>query len=282
MGLVELTVQEIINAYVPHLTEFIESCFMILMPSWLNLPCKAHQCCSAPHEGDYDGDDDHDTREDAIVQKWKKPGPQRRMNYLHQKEIIPSDLKGKLPASVPVDTICIFNQNGILPPLLKNVMLDWHYSPLISSRWNSEAISILSLNFYNNLKAHQTQARINIIAADEQVQVMAQIAAKKENYWKGDKIIACHHKNCSQDSDKWSAIYKIINELGAKGMSSNETDCPATSKPKSVKTYESALRIENILKQIGNSSLKHHWKAERKEVRSTPVLGLPCNWYNNS
>ncbi|KAI9571093.1 hypothetical protein HD554DRAFT_2036989 [Boletus coccyginus] len=134
MGLVEPTVRGIIDACVPHLTEFIESRFVTLTPSRLNPPCKAHQCCSAPHEEDYDGDNDHDTGEDAV-----------------QKQIIPSGPKAELPASALVDAVRTFNQDGISPLLLENVVLDWHCSPLTSSRWNSEAISILSLDFYNNL-----------------------------------------------------------------------------------------------------------------------------------
>ena len=72
--------------------------------------------------------------------------------YLRQKKIIPSGLKDNLPASALIDAVRAFNQDGISPPLLENLALDWHCSPLTSSCWNSEAISLLSLDFYNNLK----------------------------------------------------------------------------------------------------------------------------------
>ena len=39
--------------------------------------------------------------------------------------------------------------------------------------------------------------------------------------------------------------------------------------------------MENMLEQIGNSSLKQYWEAGRKEVKSAPVPGLPRNWYND-
>ena len=119
--------------------------------------------------------------------------------YLWQKKIIPSGPKDKLPASAPIDAVRAFNQDGISPPHLENIALDWHCSPLTSSRWNLKAISILLLDFYKNLKgavyqdvvfdektmslqaihklceqklvrthqAHRTQAKIDIAAADE-------------------------------------------------------------------------------------------------------------------
>ena len=83
-------------------------------------------------------------------------------------------------------------------------------------------------------------------------------------------------------------------------MSGDETDCPPAAKPKalwrlelpwinpgisrlfqSVETYESAHRMENMLEQVGNLLLKHCWEARRKEGKSTPIPGLPCNWYND-
>ena len=83
-------------------------------------------------------------------------------------------------------------------------------------------------------------------------------------------------------------------------MSGDETDCPPAAKPKAlqclelpwinpgisclfqfVETYESAQRIENMLEQVGNLSLKHCWKAGRKEGKLTPIPGLPRNWYND-
>ncbi|KAI9571092.1 hypothetical protein HD554DRAFT_2169469 [Boletus coccyginus] len=210
MGLVEPTVRGIIDACVPHLTEFIESRFVTLTPSRLNPPCKAHQCCSAPREEDYDGNNDHDTGEDAV-----------------SSTLIPSGPKAELPASALVDAVRTFNQDGISPPLLENVM------------WNSEAISILSLDFYNNLKGgtyrdvifdEQTMNLQAICKLCEQKLVMAQIAAKKENRRKGDRMIAHRHgtlarckkiasQNRSRDPDKWDAVHKIIDGLGveAKG-----------------------------------------------------------------
>ena len=47
-----------------------------------------------------------------------------------------------------------------------------------------------------------------------------------------------------------------------------------------VETYESAHRMENMLEQVGNSLLKC-WEARRKEGKSTPIPGLPRNWYND-
>ena len=77
--------------------------------------------------------------------------------YLQQKNVIPSGPKGKLPASALVSTVCTFIQDGASPPLLENIALDWDSSPFSLSHWNVEAISILSLDFYNNLKGSAYQ-----------------------------------------------------------------------------------------------------------------------------
>ena len=280
---------------------------------------------------------------------WGVPTPCQPRNHVNH--IQPQALHSFIP-----------NQDGISPPLLEGLSLDWHCSLLTSSHWNSKAISLLSLNFYNNLKggvywdvifdtqtmslqairklceqklvrmyqAHRMQARINIAAADEWTQVMAQIAVKEEKHWKGDRMIARHHGVCypfkccllfcltlldvktltrrkkiasqnrSRDPEKWNAIHKIINTFGVEGISGDKTDCPPALKPKalqhlelpwincgisclfqSVETYESAHRMKNMLEQIRNSSLKHYWKAGRKEAKPAPVLGLPHNWYND-
>ena len=252
-GLVEPTIRGIINAYIPRLTELMESHFVTLtaQASRKAAPCKGknRKSHSKSCEGDYDSDDD----EAAVVGRWKKPGPWGKMNHLHvsrdcrkssilliyvcrqpsvftfgKRKIIPSKPKDKLPASAPIDTVRAFNQDGISPPHLENITLDWHCSPLTSSHWNSEAISILLLNFYKNLKgavyqdivfdektmslqairklceqklvrmhqAHRTQAKIDIAAANKQTQVMVQIAAKEEKHQKGDRMIARHHGVC--------------------------------------------------------------------------------------
>ena len=107
-------------------------------------------------------------------------------------------------------------------------------------------------------------------------------------------------RNRSRDPEKWDAVHKIIDTLGVEGMSGDETDCPPAAKPKalrrlelpwinpgishlfqSVETYESAHRMENMLEQVGNSSLKCCWEAGRKKGKSTPIPGLPHNWYND-
>lgn len=93
---------------------------------------------------------------------------------------------------------------------------------------------------------------------------------------------------------------KIIARLDVKGMSGDETDSPPTWKSKglrrleltwlnpsisflfrSVKSYEPAIRTENMREQIGNSSFVHHWEPRSKDTKSGPNGGLPHNWYND-
>lgn len=118
-----------------------------------------------------------------------------------------------------------------------------------------------------------------------------------QTFARRQKIVS---QNRARDPERWDSIHKMIGRLGVEGMSGDESDSPPVSKPKtlrrielpwidlsishlfkSLETYESAVRQENMLEQIGNSSLKRHWEAGRKELRSTPVPGLPRNWYDD-
>ena len=141
--------------------------------------------------------------------------------YLQQKNVILSGPKGKLPASALVRTVCTFIQDGASPPLLENIALDWDSSPFSLSHWNVEAISILSLDFYNNLKggAYQdiifNKQTMNLQTICKSVniskcpQVMAHIAAKEEKHWKGDRMIACCHGVC-YSVNSLSSLFLII------------------------------------------------------------------------
>ncbi|KAF9236805.1 hypothetical protein BU15DRAFT_63733 [Melanogaster broomeanus] len=257
-----------------------------------------------PEPRGHDSDDDGDGEYAAVPQRWKKPGPRGKMNrlhkalcdYLRQKKIIPSGSKGELPASALADTVLAFNQDGASPPSLENIALDWSCCPLTSSRWNSEAIAILTLDFYNHLKAGAYQG---VIFDEHSMNLpgIRKICEQKLTFARRQKIVM---QNRSRDPEKWDAIHKIIDRLGVEGMSGDETDSPPFSRPKvlqclelpwinpgisclfkSMETYESALRTENMLEQIGNSSLKRHWEAGRKEVKSTTIPGLPRNWFNH-
>ena len=81
--LVQPTVQGIIDACIPRLTELIESHFATLTPaqgSGKASPCKetTRKAHSEPCEGDYDGDN-----EISVARRRKKPGPRGKMNRLH-------------------------------------------------------------------------------------------------------------------------------------------------------------------------------------------------------
>ncbi|KAI9573727.1 hypothetical protein HD554DRAFT_2035461 [Boletus coccyginus] len=252
--LVEPTIQGIVDACIPRLAEFMETHLVMLTPPQClgKVPCKGKKKTDPKScEEDYDGDDD----EGAVTTFY---------DYLWQKKVIPSRPKGNLPPSAPIDVVHTFNQDGVSPPLLENIALDWHCSSLMSSHWNSEAISILSLDFYNNLKgsasrdvifdektmslqvirkmckqklaqtyqAHRQVDKINMATGNKQTQVIAHIRTKKKKCQKGDRMIARSHGNHSQDPETWDAIRKIIDKLGVEGMSGDETDCPPASKPR--------------------------------------------------
>lgn len=142
--------------------------------------------------------------------------------------VIPSGRAGGLPAAALTEAVDAFNADGTSPPSLEHIALDWSCSPLTSSRWNSEAITILSVDFYNLLKAatypdvifdehtmnlptlrklceqkisrthraHRTQARVNQCVGEDQAQAMALLAAREERRRKGDRMTTRRHGVC--------------------------------------------------------------------------------------
>lgn len=140
-------------------------------------------------------------------------------------KVIPSRLKGDLPTSAPHEAVNAFNRDGISPPSLPNILLDWSCSPLPSSRWNSEALALLSLDFYEKLKggsyrnvtfcekdmnlaalrklceqkltrthqAHQKQATISSCPHDKQVEMTATLTAKDAKRRREDRMTARRH-----------------------------------------------------------------------------------------
>ncbi|KAF9232692.1 hypothetical protein BU15DRAFT_80961 [Melanogaster broomeanus] len=329
--LVEPTIQGIVDACDPRLTGLIKSQLAMLDP--FPPARKIHQGRknlsepSADPEADADGDDDEGS---PIVMRRQKPGPRGKGNRLHEAfriylramNIIPSGPKGALPGSASWDAVRSFNNNGISPPSLPNISLDWSCSPLTSSRWNTEAIALLSLNFYEKLKegykdvtfdektmslpklrklceqklvrtyrAHCKHTKLNSCTIDERAEVIA----------KEERRMKIAEQNRSRDPAKWDTIRTIIECLDLEGMSGDETDSTSGVKPKvvrrvelpwissaistlfnSVESYESALREENMLEKIGNSSLERHFEARRKNGKATAVPGLPRNWYNDN
>ncbi|KAI9462601.1 hypothetical protein HD554DRAFT_2041178 [Boletus coccyginus] len=273
LGLVELTVRGVIEACVPRLAEIMEN-----------------------------GDDEE---EEAVPPpRRKKPGPRGKTNrlhnafrsYLRSKNIIPAELKAELPVSALVNAIQVFNQNGEGPPVLENIALDWASHPLSASRWNREAIAILSLDFHMKLKSG---AYKEVVYQEESMNLPAlrRLCGQKLTVARRKRIVM---ENRFRDPETWDTITKIIAMLDVEGMSGDEMDSPPTWKPKglrrleltwlspsisllfrSVESYEPAIRIENMREQIGNSSFVHHWEPRSKDTKSGPVGGLPRNWYND-
>lgn len=113
--------------------------------------------------------------------------------------------------------------------MLENIALDWASHPLSVSRWNREAIAILSLDFHTKLKsgafkevvyqeesmnlpalrrlcrqklvhthqAHHKQALINTATPDEQEQVKSSLRALEERHLKGERKVSCCFGVCS-------------------------------------------------------------------------------------
>ncbi|KAI9459519.1 hypothetical protein HD554DRAFT_2041861 [Boletus coccyginus] len=231
LGLVEPTVRGVIEACVPRLAEIMESRFATQnpLPSTEGGSCPKSKNRSA--ESDCRGSDGDDEEEEAVPPpRRKKPGPRGKTNHLHNafrsylrsKNIIPAELKAELPVSAPVNAIQVFNQNGEGPPVLENIALDWASHLLSASRWNHEAIAILSLDFHMKLKsgaykeviyqeesmnlpalrrlcgqklvrthqAHRKRALINAATPDEQEQVKSSLRALEEKRLKGERKIS--------------------------------------------------------------------------------------------
>ncbi|KIK99309.1 hypothetical protein PAXRUDRAFT_132397, partial [Paxillus rubicundulus Ve08.2h10] len=251
-------------------------------------------------------------------------------------------LKGDLPTSAPHEAVHAFNHDGISPPSLPDISLDWSCSPLTSSCWNSEALTLLSLNFYEKLKgssyrnvtfcekdmnlaalcklceqklaqthqAHRKQAMVSSCPHDRQVEMTVTLIVKDAKHRKEYKMTAHRHgtltrqikitvQNQSQDPKKWDVIQKITQWLDIEGMSGDETDYILGTKKvvrcielpwispvisnlfKSVESYQSAFREENMLEKVGNTSLEHRWEVGRKVRKAAAIPGLPHNWYND-
>ncbi|KAF8550594.1 hypothetical protein OG21DRAFT_1525019 [Imleria badia] len=265
--------------------------------------------------------------------------------YLRSKNVIEQSPKAALPPLASINAVQAFNRDGASPPTLDNIAMDWCYSPLKSSRWNSEVIMLLSVDFHRNLKdetypdvafdedtmnlpairklyeqklicmqqAYRNQMKINAAAAaDERVQVIEGFAMKEEKQRKAERMTSRRHgtlawhkkivsRNHFRDPMVWDATGKIITRLDVEGMSGDETDSPHGFNPKvlrclefpwinptishlfkALESYEPALRLENMMEQIGNSPLERCWEAARKDIKSRVVAGLPRNWYDDS
>jgi hypothetical protein len=103
------------------------------------------------------------------------------------------------------------------------------------------------------------------------------------------------------DSQNWDTIFKIINRLGAEGMSGDETDTPTGVYPKAVRhieipwisprisqlfeavdSYESSLRVETMRSHVGNAPLHRHYEPRSKNIRAKVIPHLPRNWYDDA
>ncbi|KAF8547334.1 hypothetical protein OG21DRAFT_1527231 [Imleria badia] len=140
-GLVEPTVQAIVDGCIPCLTEFMNSYF-----ATLHAP-KSNSASRLPEgtKEDCDGNDEDEDSPSRTFPRRKKPGPQGRKNCLHSP-------KTALPPLASINAIQAFNQNSTSPSTLDNITMDWCYSPLKSLHCNSEVIMLLSVDFHRNLK----------------------------------------------------------------------------------------------------------------------------------
>ncbi|KIK74454.1 hypothetical protein PAXRUDRAFT_19855 [Paxillus rubicundulus Ve08.2h10] len=251
--IVEPTVQGIVNACIPRLAEFIESQFAIQSDHYLK--------SGLEHSAeDSDGDNEEDNGGGSpLVTRGRNPSSLRKTNclheafrsYLQQMKVIPSRLQGDLPTSAPHEAVHTFNRDGISPPSLPDISLDWSCSLLTSSCWNSEALALLSLNFYEKLKgssyrnitfcekdmnlaalrklceqklarthqAHQKQAMTWGMVSGLLICLLKLIFLKTLARW-----IKITVQNRSRDPEKWDVIQMITQRLDVKGMSGDETD----------------------------------------------------------
>ncbi|KAG6377650.1 hypothetical protein JVT61DRAFT_14409 [Boletus reticuloceps] len=228
-GIVEPTVRGIIDACVPCLAEIFENRLAarnLLLTTGGSCPTTSNGSAGPDAQHGSDGDDE----EGVLPPQRKKSGPRGKLNHLHHafriylrdKKIVPTGPKAKLPISAPTNAIHAFNQNGKSPPVLENLTLDWASNPLSTSRWNREAISILSPDFHTQLKnkaykdvvydeetmnlpaicrlcekklvrthqAHCKEAKINNATADERQQVISNLHAQEEKHLKDERKVS--------------------------------------------------------------------------------------------
>ncbi|KAI9455309.1 hypothetical protein HD554DRAFT_2178513 [Boletus coccyginus] len=165
-SLVEPTVRGIVDACIPRLTDLIDSrlATQSLTPDQSRHATKCKSRANRQPEDSGEGTDGDDEMEgDVFLQtspRRKKPGPRGKMNrlhlafrkYLRSRNVIPQDTAGPLPPLAPNDAVQSFDRDSVPPPTLENIAFDWRCSPFKSSRWNREAITILSIDFHNNLR----------------------------------------------------------------------------------------------------------------------------------